>query len=580
MKFRIVLIGIFFSLLIAIIGAKAVYLQIVQDDWLAARAAVQYQKSFTSHGKRGAIYDCRRNELAISMFATSLAVHPRQIQRPAQLAAQLANVLDDDRHAIEKKLRQDLAFVWLHKQLTPQQELAVRKISSQFNPRAFEFFTVDSRYYPHKGLAAQLIGFTGASGGLEGIEFFYNRQLQGKPCKFEVTRDALGRGLEANRKIGSKFNGDNIVLTIDAVIQNACETALAETVTAGHAKSGMALVMEPNTGAVMALAHFPFFNPNSFQLFDRQVWRNRAITDPFEPGSTLKIFSAATAIDSGQCSPSTLFFCENGDYKIGHNTIHDAGSHSYGWLSLQQIIKFSSNIGAAKIGMAMGRQALYNGLRNFGFADRTNIDCPGETAGYLSRYNHWSAIDAAAISFGQGISVSAIQLATAACAIANGGHLFKPYVVQAITAPDGRLIKQFQPQPVRRVISEKTARTMRKIMQTVVDEGGTGMPAALDDYTVSGKTGTAQKIGPDGSYAKGRYVSSFLGMVPADHPRAVILVIIDEPYGKYYGGTVAGPAFKQIAHKTLDQLAIHNPHAAPASSPIRARADTNRRGRG
>jgi cell division protein FtsI (penicillin-binding protein 3) len=316
----------------------------------------------------------------------------------------------------------------------------------------------------------------------------------------------------------------------------------------------MAIVMAPATGEVLALAHYPFFNPNRYGSFKRDLWRNRAVTDPFEPGSTMKIFSVAAAIDSGVCSPSTIFYCENGEYRIGRNTIHDTKSH--GWLSLQQIVKYSSNIGSVKMTEKLGARQLHAYLNAFGFGRRSGITCPGETAGSLSPFKSWSAIDTGAISFGQGISVSAIQLIAAASAIANDGLLMKPMLVREITDRNGGTVKRFSPESVRRVVSSHTAGTVRRILKTVITEGGTGVNAALEGYSVCGKTGTAQKIDSSGTYAKGRYLSSFLGLVPADQPELAILVLLDEPTVQSYGGIVAAPAFRQIALETLSYLNI------------------------
>jgi cell division protein FtsI (penicillin-binding protein 3) len=268
----------------------------------------------------------------------------------------------------------------------------------------------------------------------------------------------------------------------------------------------------------------------------------------------MKNFSAAAAIESGTSSPNSIFYCENGAYRIGKQVVHD--THEYGWLSLQQIIKYSSNIGTVKFSTITGPEFLYKTLRNFGFGSKTGIDCSGETIGSLTPYMQWTKIDAGTISFGQGISVSALQLITATSAIANKGILMKPYVVQAITDQKGRLIKSFGPRKGRRAISEKTARTLTQIMQTVTTEGGTGVNAALEGYSVSGKTGTAQKIGENGTYASGKYVSSFVGFVPAERPRISVLVVIDEPKRQHYGSIVAAPVFRKIAQNTLDYMDI------------------------
>ncbi|MBW2671562.1 MAG: penicillin-binding protein 2, partial [Deltaproteobacteria bacterium] len=479
------------------------------------------------------------------------AAHPPQIKNPKATAKSLAKALKINRNVLAKRLASEKKFVWIKRKVTPKEAETVRNL----NIEGLDFLREHKRFYPNKTLASQLIGFTDIDDhGLEGIEFYYNDDLKGDVSRYTVLRDAHGRGFEAENITGSDSIGKNLVLTIDSNIQYIVEKTLAETVTKFSAKSGMAVVMATGTGAVLALAHFPFLNPNALNEFDQKLWRNRVITDPFEPGSTMKIFSAAAAIESGSSSPKSIFYCENGAYQVGRHVVHD--THEYGWLSLQQIIKYSSNIGAIKFSTKTGSESLFRTLRNFGFGTKSGIDCPGETAGSLASFKKWTKIDAGTISFGQGISVSALQLVAATSAIANKGIYMKPYVVQAITDRNGRLIKSFGPSKGRRVISEKTAKTLTRIMQTVTTEGGTGVNAALEGYSVSGKTGTAQKIGKNGTYARGQYISSFVGFVPSEHPKIAILVVIDEPKRQHYGGVIAAPGFRNIAQKTLAYMNI------------------------
>ncbi|HUV77419.1 MAG TPA: penicillin-binding protein 2 [Desulfobacterales bacterium] len=550
-KFRVIIVGIVFTLFFTIIGAKAMYLQIFCRSWLSEKAANQYEVSLKSSGKRGTIYDRNLREMAVSIDVTSIAAHPPQIKNPKAAAESLAEALKINRNVLAKRLTSEKKFVWIKRKVTPKEAEIVRNL----NIDGLVFLSEHKRFYPNKTLASQLIGFTDIDdNGLEGIEFYCNDDLKGADSRYTVLRDAHGRGFEAENITGSDSIGKNLVLTIDSNIQYIAEKTLAETVTKFSAKSGMAVVMATGTGAVLALAHFPFLNPNALNEFDQELWRNRVITDPFEPGSTMKIFSAAAAIESGSSSPNSIFYCENGAYRVGRHVVHD--THEYGWLSLQQIIKYSSNIGAIKFSTKTGSESLFRTLRNFGFGTKTGIDCPGETAGSLASFKKWTKIDAGTISFGQGISVSALQLIAATSAIANKGIFMKPYVVQAITDQNGRLIKSFAPSKGRRVISEKTAETLTRIMQTVTTEGGTGVNAALEGYSVCGKTGTAQKIGKNGAYANGKYVSSFVGFVPSEHPKVAILVVIDEPKGQHYGGTVAAPGFRNIAQKTLAYMNI------------------------
>ncbi len=550
-RIRLILIGILFTVLFGAIGTKAAYLQIFRTSWLSGKAADQYTRDLVEHGRRGTIYDANHIEMAVSIDTTSIAAYPRMIPDPDRTSLTLAKALDLDRRTVKRKLVSKRSFVWLKRQVMPRESKAV----SALKIAGIDFIPAYGRFYPNRGLAASVLGFSGTEGrGLEGLEYFYENHLKGPTRKVTVLKDALGRGFDAENKSSGSDGGNNLVLTIDRNIQYIAENALQEAVTRFSARSGMAIVMAPKRGAVLALAQCPRFNPNAFASYDKGLWRNRAITDPFEPGSTMKIFSAAAAIESGICTSNTIFFCENGSYRIGKHTVHD--THGHDWLSLQQIVKYSSNIGAVKVGQRIGPQFLYTVLRNFGFGQKTGIDCPGETAGSLSSWKKWSGIDAGAIAFGQGMAVSAMQLAAAVSAIANDGILMKPYVVQAVTDPNGRLVKNTVPQKVRQVVSPETARTVRRIMGTVTTTGGTGEQAALEGYTVCGKTGTAQKVDHNGTYAKGKYVASFVGFVPARAPKLTILVVIDEPEKQHYGGIVSAPVFRTIAEESLNYLNI------------------------
>ncbi|MDQ1331427.1 MAG: hypothetical protein QG578_1695 [Thermodesulfobacteriota bacterium] len=550
-KLRITIVGLFFAAFLLVIGAKAGYLQIYQSSWLAKKAADQYERPFKESGKRGTIYDANLREMAVSINVTSIAAYPPRISNKAATAKALAKALDMNANLLKKKFFSNKPFIWIKRQATPNEVNSVSSLSLE----GIGFLSEHSRFYPQKTLAAQTIGFTVIDGnGLEGIEFYYDAQLKGSDREFVVLKDALGQGFNAEKTADADYSGKNLVLTIDQAIQYITEKALQEAVADNSAKSGIAIVMVPGTGAILAMAHYPLLNPNSYEKFDRNLWRNRAITDPFEPGSTMKIFTAAAALEHGDCTPNTVFYCENGEYRIGKNIIHD--THPHGWLSLEDIIKYSSNIGAYKIGKKTGSEALYRTLKDFGFGDKTGINCPGETQGTLIPYKKWSAIDVGAICFGQGISASPLQLISAVSAIANDGVLMKPFIVQAIQDQKGRTVKRFGPAPVRQAIGPETADAVKKILMSVVTKEGTGFYAALDGYTVCGKTGTAQKINEKGEYAKGKYISSFVGFAPVEKPEIAVLVILDEPTKSHFGGIVAAPAFSKIAQETLTYLNI------------------------
>lgn len=562
-RVRILVLGIAFSLMLLGITARAFHLQVLKRPFLSKKAADQYERSVRTTGFRGSIFDAGHREMAVSLEATSVAVNPKKIADLPSTAQKLARSLSMQQKAVLEKLTSDKPFVFIKRQITPREFSALKKE----NIDGIVFEKEHARYYPNKQLAGQLLGFSGTDGrGLEGLEFSYDTYLAGATNDFKIVTDAKGQMIDGEKPWTSDYRGFNIILTMDRRIQHFTEQALEKAVRDNQAKSGMAIVMAPKTGAVLALANHPSLNPNVFGDFDKQLWRNRAITDPFEPGSTLKIFSAAAALESGACTPHTIFFCENGAYRVGRNVVHD--THSYGWLSLQQIVKVSSNIGAVKIAENIGAKSLYDTLKKFGFGEKTGIDCPGETSGSLAPYKRWTRIDMGTIAFGQGVSVSAMQLIAAVSAIANDGVLMKPYAVQAISDHNGSIIKSFRPQEIRRALSANTARAIKDIMGTVVEEEGTGTEAALNGYQVCGKTGTAQKVGETGGYARGKYVSSFVGFVPKENPAIAILVVVDEPSKSNYGGLVAAPAFREIALQTLNYLNI-----VPGSSSERLTAD-------
>ncbi len=545
-----VILSLFF-IWIAAIGAKTGYLQIYKSEWLSKKAAGQYEQELVLQGKRGTIYDSRYEAMAVSIETTSIAAYPAMVADKSKVAGQVAEILKCRKNKILRALQSSRSFVWLKRQATPKEVAGIRKLKIT----GIDFLPEHSRFYPGTTLAAQLLGFTGIDGrGLEGLEYYYEEDLKGTESKVTILKDALGRGFDVDHWTALNQAGNNIVLTIDRQIQYITEKALAEAVTTHRALSGIALVMAPQTGALLAVAHYPLFNPNAFGKSDRATWRNRAITDPFEPGSTMKIFSVAAALECGKSTPSSIFYCENGHYLVGDHTVHD--TKPYGWLSLQQIVKYSSNIGAVKVIEQVGSKTLYDSLQNFGFGERTGIDCPGESPGSLSNYKRWTVVDTGNIAFGQGVSASALRLITSAAAIANDGLLMQPYVVKAVTDPNGELLKKIEPRPLQQVVSAQTAQTIRRIMRTVITDGGTGEKADVDGYSVCGKTGTAQKVDAKGGYAKRRYVSSFLGFAPTERPALAVLVVVDEPQEGYYGGLVAAPAFSRIVRETLAYLNV------------------------
>jgi len=551
-RVRIIVVEVFFFFIMVLLGAKAVKIQIFDGVDLAKRARNEYTGFVKIKGKRGEILDRNMNRLSTTIDALSVAAMPKIMGNPAKNARSIAAVLKIDPVTLGKKLSSGSSFVWIKRRISPSEVKELKEL----NITGLSFQKDMVRFYPNRTLAAQVIGFTGSdSKGLEGLEFGYDSLLMGKETRLTFTKDAAGRQLDMEKHLTPEFSGVSLVLTIDRTIQYISEQAIKEQVVLHKAKSGMAIVMRPRTGEILAMALYPEFNPNSYSAFTRELWRNRAVTDPFEPGSVMKIFVAAAAIETGYCTPKSIFFCEEGSYKVGSAVVHD--THPYGWLTIGEIVKYSSNIGAVKISETIGRKTLYETLTGFGFGSKTGICSPGESSGTLSSHERWANIDSAAISFGQGMSVSAVQLAIGFSAIANGGELMRPLIVKKTLHNTGETDQVFEPQTVRRVVSKETAKQVRRMMRSVVIDGGTGTNADIPGYSVCGKTGTAQKVGTDGmGYANKLYTAVFAGFAPELNPELSVLVIVDEPKDNHYGGVVAAPAFKSILEESLHYLNI------------------------
>ncbi len=561
-RIRIRLVGTIFAFFFVLIAARAFYLQIIKKDTWVKLADRQHQKIVPLTPARGTIYDSTGASLAVSIEMDSCFAEPDGIENITEAAAKLAPLLNIPRQELEKKLQGSKNFVWVQRHITPD---LVKKIKD-LGIDGVGFVKETRRFYPNSEVAAHVIGFTGLDPqGLEGVELKYNTLMLGNTGYLITERDALGRDIALKGQVVKKSSkGANVVLTVDKNIQYIAEKELAKAVTGSGATAGIALVMEPQTGKVLAMANYPSFNPNSYRHYAAQCLRNRAVADSFEPGSTFKVFLIAAALEEKVISPNDSLNCEGGSYSIGGRTIHD--THKYGSLKISEVMKYSSNIGAAKIGSKLGPQRLFSYLKGFGFGDRTEIELPGEVMGFLRDKSQWHGIDLATISFGQGISISAIQLAAAVSAVANGGNLMKPYIIDRISDDNGTILQQSYPQIKRRVISQHTAHAIAKMMEGVTDEGGTGVKASVDGFTVAGKTGTAQKVDPlTRRYSATKRTASFVGFVPVEQPRLTILVVVDEPKTSSYGGVVAAPAFSEIAMQSLCYLKV------PPGKPLKAK---------
>ncbi len=550
-RVRIIMVAGLFAFCFLAVTGRSFYLQVLQHDQLVKLAERQHHRTIPIIPARGGIFDRDGAPLAVSLDMDSLYAEPRRIDDPAATAATLAPLLQLPQQELLKKLDADRSFAWVARQMAPETAEKIKKLKL----KGIGFVKESKRFYPNFEIASHVLGFTGLDPeGLEGIERRYDSTILGKTGYLLTERDALGRDVSVkNAVVQDAAPGKNLYLTLDKNIQYFAEKELAKAVTGSGAKGGMALVMDPWTGKILAMANYPTFNPNSFRQYPTLNLRNRCVADSFEPGSTFKIFLMSAAMEEKIVRPQDGINCENGRYSFGGRIIRD--DHPHGRVSVAEVLKYSSNIGSAKIGLKLGDDRLYRYLKAFGFGDKSGIDLPGETSGGLRPVSRWYGSDLATISFGQGVSTSAIQLVSAVSAVANGGVLMKPYLVERITDASGQEVQHIQPQAVRRVISAQTASTITQMMEGVVQKGGTGTNAAVEGFRVAGKTGTAQKVDPiSKGYSATKRTASFIGFVPADKPLLTILVVVDEPTTSPYGGVVAAPAFREIAANTLCYL--------------------------
>jgi cell division protein FtsI (penicillin-binding protein 3) len=558
---RLLQIFAFLAAWALIVVARLAQVQLLHHDEYVARAQRQQERTLSLEPVRGSILDRKGRVLAESVAAVSVYADPQAIVDPAATARALAKVpsIDLSEDEIEDKLTSTGGFAWIARQLPLEAGAAIRSL------KLTGIYLLDEhrRTYPRGGLAANVVGYVGVDGhGLAGIEHEFEAQVRGRAGKVTLLRDARrGMYFVGGEGPNKPVDGSDVVLTIDSVVQFITERALAKAVTKWHAAGGTAIVMDPNDGSILAMASLPSFDPNHYRDFPPPTWRNRNVQEVYEPGSTFKIVTASAGLEEGVVTPSQILDCGNGGIQIGNVEIHEHGGNRYGMMSFEDVMLHSSNVGAIRVGMALGDDRFYRYIRKFGFGERTGIELPGETAGILRRTARWSQISGASISIGQEIAATPLQIVTAFATVANGGVRIAPRIVDRVVDATGDVVYRPQTSPPARVISEKTAAVLNEILKAVVARG-TGENAALEEHIVAGKTGTAQKA-VRGGYSADRFVASFGGYVPADRPRLAILVVVDEPKGAEYGGTVAAPAFKEIAEPVLRYLAV------PPSIPSR-----------
>lgn len=549
-----------------VVFARLVHLSVVRAPGLAERAAGQYVQRVTVTPRRGPIVDRNARLLAHSVEAESIYVRPAQLPTErADATRQLASTLDVSPRRVHAVLNSPAPFVWLKRRVSPD---VAQRVEALALP-GVDSVPTQRRVYPHADLAAPLLGFVDVdANGLEGIEARYDDALLGRAARSLGERDARGRTIFVH---GGPRQPETLEvrLALDARLQYIARHELERAVHDSGARAGTVVVLDPRTFAVLALAQLPAFDPNWPAESVAAARRNRGVSDCYEPGSTLKALVVAAALDAGQVTETDRFFCENGAYRIGGHTIHDV--RPYADLSVERILAKSSNIGALKIGELVGAERYRAYLQAFGLGQLTGIDLPGEIAGILPE--RWSRIKLATVSFGQGVAVTPLQLATAYAALANDGMLMRPYVVSEVVNSRGEVVRANRPTPLRQVVQPDTARRVRALLERVVQPDGTGWRAQVPGFRVAGKTGTSQKIDPRGGYSETGRIASFVGMVPAERPRLVILVVVDEPQGVTGGGAIAAPVFREIARRSLATLGIRpGPRTAPPAGWMQAAA--------
>src|SRR5256886_10243034 len=534
------------------IGARLVQLQVNQHEELASRARSQQVGAIEPSPSRGQLLDRQGRELARSIDTESFFADPREILNTDNTARRITAVTGQDRAELAGRLSEaketNKKFVWIVRRLDIQSaskldQLNLDGIYSRKGPK---------RYYPNDSLAAHVLGFVGTDEiGLGGVEQYYNEKIRGEGGKVFLERDRDRRAFESYEV--QSHPGQTVVLTIDQAIQYRTEQALSAAVDRSHAKSGAAIVMDPRTGEILALANAPTFDPNQPAANSAEARANGALQNIYEPGSTFKIVAYSAAIEKGLVKPDDKIDCQMGQITVAGRLIHDG--HPYGVLTVADALAKSSNVGAIKLGLLVGNESMYEYMKRLGFGSRTGIDLAGESPGILRVLSRWQPSSIGSLAIGQEVGVTLLQMATAYSVLANGGTLVKPHLLRELRAPDGTVLFRAKPE-TRPALKPETTEALRSMFEGVTLHG-TAKKAQLDGYTAAGKTGTAQKVDPrTHAYSATKFIGSFVGFAPVKNPAVVIIVVIDEPLGSYHGGDVAAPVFREIAEQILPELGI------------------------
>lgn len=527
------------------------YLQFIKSNWLAENAVDQRVREIPVEAKRGMIYDRNGKELAVSVSTDSVYAIPAEIRNAEETAAKLAAILALDQNKLTEKLKKRQAFTWIKRKIDNEAAVAIKKL----NLPGIGLTQEGRRYYPNDNLASHLLGFVGVdSQGLDGIEMTFDSYLKGRPGSIVIEYDARGREIPyATHRFVPPTEGNNLYLTIDIVVQQIVERELDRVMKETQAKGATIIVMQPRTGEILALANRPDYNPNQFADFAPKLWRNTAVSNTYEPGSTFKIVTAAAAMGAGIVKADDRFF-DPGYIEVQGRNIHCWKNGGHGSQSFVEVVKNSCNVGFVNVGLRLGRDSFYKYLDAFGLGRPTDIDLPGEAKGIVIDSSKVKPINIATMAIGQSIAVTPIQLITAASAVANDGQLLRPQLVREVRDKNENTIRSFKPDFVKKILDSATDKELRGILEKVVEEGS-GRNAGIEGYRIAGKTGTAQKVGA-GGYLPDKYIASFVGFVPADDPQVAMLVVIDEPVGLYYGGQIAAPVFSSVMVDVLEYLKV------------------------
>ncbi|MGC9325035.1 MAG: peptidoglycan D,D-transpeptidase FtsI family protein [Desulfomonilia bacterium] len=542
-----------FLCMLALIGLRAFYLQVISPDEIIAQAHKRFDHAIKLSPNRGTIYDRVGQPLAISLEVKSIAANPRLIKDPARTARKLSKILDLNASSLQKKLKENRYFVWIKRHATPDEVAAVRALEI----KGIGYYDEAKRFYPESESLANVLGFVGIDGqGLEGLELMFDTTLKGKQRQIEVHKDGLGRIIYARGLPPDEAkDGHTLWLTLDRRIQYIAYNELKKAVSQHSAQSGFIIITNPLTGEIYAIVSYPGFDPNQGSYTHLTGHKNRAVVDVFEPGSVIKPMWVSWGLENRLFKPSQIIFCENGKYTIHRTTIHD--HEKYGWLPVRDIIKFSSNIGMAKLMDTISSADMYSCMKHFGLITPTGLDFPGEPASLVRDPGSWTSVDKTTMAFGHGFAVTGIQLITSFNSMINGGMLLKPYLVDHITDATGKEIQCFRPTIIRKVVSRDVSDEILGILKSVALKGGTAEAAGMNAFQVFGKTGTAQKIDPlTGTYSKHEYISTFIGGIvdATGKPRLSMIVTINEPHPYYYASIVSCPVFKEIVSKCASIL--------------------------